>query len=114
MRRLVCVSPIHPLHQGHLIRRGGDVERGGLALVDAMFNSVHCVLLLHLHRVAQTHSTEEQLLAVLRWMRSGVTHTDTHSNSQTSRDFSEVRLTLASGPGDVSIMSMVSEPGITW
>lgn len=63
----VCVRapPLHALHQRHLIRRGGDVEGGGLALVDAVLDPVHRLLLLHLHRVAQTQGPEKQLLVLL-------------------------------------------------
>ena len=62
---LTACSPLHALHQGHLVGRGGDVEGGGLALVDAVLDAVHRLLLLHLHRVAQAQGAEEQLLTLL-------------------------------------------------
>lgn len=68
--------PLHPLHQRHLIRRGGDVEGGGPALVDAPLDAVHRVLLLHLHRVTQTQRPEEQVLVLLHMQKNkNKTHT---------------------------------------
>ncbi len=61
-----CAPPLHALHQRHLVWRWGDVEGGGFALVDAMFDPVHRLLLLHLHRVAQTQRPEKQLLVLLQ------------------------------------------------
>lgn len=60
-----CVPPLHALHERHLIRRRGDVEGGGLALVDAVLDAVHRLLLLHLHRVTQAQGPKEQLLVLL-------------------------------------------------
>lgn len=51
--RLCVLSPLHALHQRHLIRRGGDVEGRRFSLVDSLLNAVHRLLLLHLHRVTQ-------------------------------------------------------------
>lgn len=59
-------SPFHPLHQRHLIRRGGDVEGGGPALVDAPLDAVHGLFLLHLHRVTQTQRPEKEILVLLQ------------------------------------------------
>lgn len=34
--------------------------------MDAVLDAIHCLLLLHLHRVAQAQGAEEQLLVLLR------------------------------------------------
>lgn len=58
-------SPFHSFHQSHLIWRGGDVEGGGPALVDAPLYAIDRLLLLHLHRVTQAQRPEKQILVFL-------------------------------------------------
>lgn len=60
--------PLHALHQCYFIWGRGDVEGGGFALVDAMLDSIHRLLLLYLHCVAQTQCTEKQFLMHLKRM----------------------------------------------
>lgn len=104
----LSAAPLHALHQCHLIRRGGDVEGGGLSLVDATFDPIYRLLLFHLHCVAQTQCAEKQLLTLLWRKNKGVTHTHISSDRH-ERNL----LTLDSGPGDVSIISIPAAPGIT-
>lgn len=66
-RECVCAAPLHALHQCNLVRRRGDVEGSGLALVNAMFDPIYSILLFDLHRVAQTQRPEKQLLVLLQW-----------------------------------------------
>lgn len=64
--------PLHSLHQCHFIWGGGDVKGSGFALVDAMLDSIHCLLLLYLHCVAQTQCAEKQILMHLWWITNVV------------------------------------------
>lgn len=80
--------------------------------MDAMLDPIYRLLLFHLHRVAQTQRPEKQLLTLLRGKNGGVTLLYPHTQLQTARKLNT--LTLASGPGDVSIISIPEAPGITW
>lgn len=70
----LCVLPLHALYQRHLVGRGGYVEGGGPALVDASLDAVHRLLLLHLHRVAEAQRPEEQVLVLLEAERGHTQH----------------------------------------
>lgn len=48
------LSPLHALHQRHLVRRRRDVGGGGFALMDPSFDAVHRLLFFHLNCVTQT------------------------------------------------------------
>jgi len=78
-----------------------------------MLDPIHRLLLLNLHCVTQTQRTEKQLLVLLWWMINSVLPSHTHIQYAHAQTNSVAMLTLASGPGDVSIMSMLAAPGIT-
>lgn len=80
--------------------------------MDAVLDAVHRLLLLYLHRVAQAQGPKEQLLVLLEEHNVRVKLKKRKADSKPKKK--EVALTLALGPGDVSIMSILEAPGITW
>lgn len=76
-----------------------------------MFDPIYRFLLFHLHRVAQAQCTEKQLLVLLKRDEKCVValaHVCTYVYDRSGKV-----LTLASGPGDVSIMSIPAAPDST-
>lgn len=118
MLLMLLTAPFHSFHQCHLVRGRGDVKGWRLPVMTPMFESVHRLLLLHLHCVAQTQGPEKKLLSFL-WGNNSVQccispeHVHLHITKYTK--YTKRRwLTLLSGPGEVSIMSIPTASGISW